>query len=107
MYQRVTQQMPQPEPSTIDFTDLCVEYMRLHPYEQTLQAGASMQDDTASSVSLAETDPPAQEPVKHTNRQSDDIDGDVAPATLDISQRCYSVVFDAISSLFPLFFLVG
>jgi hypothetical protein len=105
MYQRVTQQMPQPEPSTIDFADLSAEHMRLHPYEQTLQAGASMQDDTASSVSLAETDPSAQEPVKHKNRQSDDIDGDVAPATLDISQRWYSVVFDAISSLFPLFFL--
>jgi hypothetical protein len=105
MYQRVTQQMPQPEPSTMNFADLSAEDMRLHPYEQTLQARASMQDDTASSMSLAETDLLAQEPVKHTNRQSDDIDGDVAPATLDISQRWYSVVFDAISSLFPLFFL--
>jgi hypothetical protein len=105
MYQRVSQQQPQPEPFTVDFADLSAEYIRLYPYEQTLRAGSSMQDDTASSVSLAVTDLLAQEPVKHTNHQPDDDDVDVAPATLDISQRWYSVVFDAVSSLLPLFFL--
>jgi hypothetical protein len=104
MYQRVSQQQPQPEPFIVDFADLSAEDIRLYPYEQTLRAGSSMQDDTASSVSLAATDPLAQEPVKHTNHQPDDDDVDVAPATLDISQRWYSVVFDAVSSLFPLFF---
>jgi hypothetical protein len=105
MYQRVSQQQPRPEPFTVDFADLSAEDIRLHPHEQTLRAEASIQDDTASSLSLAATDPLAQEPVKHTNHQPDDADVDVAPATLDISQRWYSVVFDAVSSLFPLFFL--
>jgi hypothetical protein len=103
MYQRISQQQPQPEPFTIDFADLSAEDIRLHPHKQTLKAGTSIQYDTASSVSLAATDPLAQEPVKHTNHQPADVD--VAPATLDIFQRWYSVVFDAVSSLFPLFFL--
>jgi hypothetical protein len=105
MYQRVSQQQAQPEPFTVDFADLSAEDVRLHPFEQTLQPGEPIQDDTASSVSLAATDQPAQEPVKHKKHQSDDADVDVALATLDISQRWYSVAFDAFLSLFPLFFL--
>jgi hypothetical protein len=105
MYQRVSQQQPQPEPFTVDFADLSAEDIRLYPHEQTLRAGSSTQDDTASSVSLATTDLVAQEPVKPTNHQPDDADVNVAPTTLDISQRWYSVVFDAVLSLFPLFFL--
>jgi hypothetical protein len=105
MYQRVSQQQPQPEPFTVDSADLSSENILLPPHEQTLRVRALMQGDTASSVSLATTDLPAQEPVKHTNLQDDDVNVDVAPATLDISQRWYSVVFDVVSSLFPLFFL--